>query len=162
MGLNHIQGHIFSNFIHKNKINFPALSLVISGGHSHLFYMENKFKSKIICKTNDDSIGEALDKIGKFIKLEYPGAISIDKIAQKNSTKINFSIYKSKDIANFSFSGLKSQAIRLYEKNKNNEEYNKENFCFWVQNAAFEQIIYVLNPSIKKIQCKNHYVFWRS
>ncbi len=113
--VNHIEGHIFSGFLHKDNPKFPVITLVVSGGHTAIFYVESFNNYKIIGLTRDDAAGEAFDKIAKLCKLPYPGGPEIDKIAKLgNSKKYEFprSMINSNDF-DFSFSGLKT-SVRYF------------------------------------------------
>ena len=123
VGVNHIEGHIFSNWLHGEKVNFPALILVVSGGHTELILMKDYGKYKIIGQTLDDAAGEAFDKTARLLELGFPGGPAIAAEAAKFE-KLKAISYKlkadlprpminSKDY-NFSFSGLKTAVLYLY------------------------------------------------
>jgi N6-L-threonylcarbamoyladenine synthase len=139
IGVHHIEGHIYSNFIEKNqgnlqKFNFPILNLVISGGHTQLILMKNHLEYEIIGETQDDAVGEAFDKVAKMLGFEYPGGpiisreansteelIKNDKIANKYlDIKFPRPMLNSGNL-NFSFSGLKTSVLYFYQ-NKLKEE----------------------------------------
>ncbi len=139
---NHIEGHIYSTQIKNQEdlditpLQFPALCLVVSGGHTELILMKNHGKYKLLGATIDDAAGECFDKGAKLIGLPYPGGPQISKLALTGNTKaINFPrpMIDSKDY-NFSFSGLKTSA--LYWLRDNKETFNINDFC-----ASFEQAI---------------------
>ena len=116
--VNHIEGHIFSGFLTENNPDFPIITLVVSGGHTAIFYVENFNKYEIIGLTRDDAAGEAFDKIAKLCGLEYPGGPLIDKYAkQGNKARFDFprSMLNSKDY-DFSFSGLKTSVRYFLQK----------------------------------------------
>jgi N6-L-threonylcarbamoyladenine synthase len=120
--VNHIEGHIFSGFLSENneeqKPDFPIITLVVSGGHTAIFYVENYNTYKIIGLTRDDAAGEAFDKIAKLCGLDYPGGPLIDKYAKDgNKTKYDFprSMLHSGDY-DFSFSGLKTSVRYFLQK----------------------------------------------
>jgi N6-L-threonylcarbamoyladenine synthase len=123
VGVNHIESHIFSNWLHGEKVNFPALILVVSGGHTELILMKDYGKYKIIGQTLDDAAGEAFDKTARLLELGFPGGPAIAAEAAKFE-KLKAISYKlkadlprpminSKDY-NFSFSGLKTAVLYLY------------------------------------------------
>jgi len=117
--VNHIEGHIFSGCLQDPSVSFPFISLVVSGGHTALFYVKSYSEYEVIGLTRDDAAGEAFDKIGKIMGLEYPAGPKIDKLAQLgNPKKYDFprSMIHSKDF-NFSFSGLKTSVRYFIEKN---------------------------------------------
>ena len=120
VGVNHLEGHIASVLLEHPSAEFPALSLVISGGHTSLYHMKSPTQLEMIAKTLDDAAGEALDKLGKLMGLGYPGGPVIDRLAPfGNSHAVRFSLPKiSSGKLAFSFSGLKSAAVRYVAKQK--------------------------------------------
>ncbi|MGH9339350.1 MAG: tRNA (adenosine(37)-N6)-threonylcarbamoyltransferase complex transferase subunit TsaD [Acidobacteriota bacterium] len=114
LGVNHLQGHIYSIFLDHSQAELPALSLVVSGGHTSLFYMTQMTEYELIARTRDDAAGEALDKLAKLLGLGYPGGPIIDRLAPLGrSDAIRFSLPKISDQSlDFSFSGLKTAALR--------------------------------------------------
>lgn len=114
VGVDHIQAHIESAFIDNPGITYPLVSLVVSGGHTTLFHMKDKFAGEIIAKTRDDAVGEVLDKTAKFFGLGYPGGPVLDKIQKGGDRKrYSFTFPRMSDGSNdFSFSGYKTAAIR--------------------------------------------------
>lgn len=111
IGINHLEGHIFSACI-ENKVEFPFLSLTASGGHTALYLVKDYGEYELIGQTLDDAAGEAFDKAAKLIGLEYPGGPVIEKIAKENDFKdiFNFPRGKTKNL-DFSFSGLKTAVL---------------------------------------------------
>ncbi len=113
--VNHLMGHIYANWIEqKSEIEFPALALVVSGGHTDLVLMKGHEKIKWLGGTRDDAAGEAFDKIGRLLGLPYPGGPAIEKAAEKGNPKaFNFPrpMIDSNDF-DFSFSGLKTAVLR--------------------------------------------------
>ena len=119
IGVNHIEGHIFSVAFENPPINFPAFALIVSGGHTNLFYVPEAGQYKVIARTRDDAAGEAFDKVAKMLGLEYPGGPIIEKIAlEGDAAKIKFPIAKISDgRPDFSFSGLKTAVARYVREN---------------------------------------------
>jgi len=120
IGVNHIEGHIYSNWLINKKIKLPALILIVSGGHTELVLMKDYGKYKIIGQTLDDAAGEAFDKTARLLDLGFPGgpaiAAAADKLQTTNyklQTKLPRPMINSKDY-NFSFSGLKTAVLYLY------------------------------------------------
>jgi N6-L-threonylcarbamoyladenine synthase len=115
LAINHLEGHIRSAFIENDKIEYPALALVVSGGHTQIWLCpeEGIYESRI--RTRDDAAGEAFDKVAKLLGLGYPGGPVIDRLAEGADEKaIRFPIARMKDGSNdFSFSGLKSAVRRI-------------------------------------------------
>ncbi len=124
--VHHLRSHIASNYL-TSSLKPPFLCLVVSGGHSHIVAVRGYTDYEIIGKTRDDAAGEALDKAGRAMKLEYPGGISIDKISsQGNADAFEFPRPKvSGSLYDFSFSGLKTAVINIIHKyEQNNKEIN--------------------------------------
>ncbi|MEX0780722.1 MAG: tRNA (adenosine(37)-N6)-threonylcarbamoyltransferase complex transferase subunit TsaD [Balneolales bacterium] len=111
IGINHIEAHIYANFIECTP-GFPFVSLVVSGGHTQLSYVDKPFSHQLMGQTRDDASGEAFDKIGKLLGLPYPAGPQMDKWAQQgNSKAFKFPqalLHKGFD---FSFSGLKTSVL---------------------------------------------------
>lgn len=150
--INHIEGHIYSNFINpKTQINYPALILTVSGGHTNLVLMGKNKKIRIIGETLDDAAGEAYDKGAKMMNLGYPGGPIIAKNASiykehpKNNlsrnTTLNFPrpMLNSKN-SDFSFSGLKTALLYQIKKDKNWDKRIPE-YCFAYQQAIIDILI---------------------
>lgn len=118
--VDHLEAHIHSVFLENREIPFPCLALLVSGGHTSLFFLEEKFHYQLIGRTRDDAAGEALDKIAKYLDLGYPGGPVIDKMAEKgNPRKFDFALPHMTDKSmDFSFSGLKTAALRTIKQNQ--------------------------------------------
>lgn len=114
VGVDHILAHIESAFIDNPDIQYPLIALVVSGGHTTIFYQTAKFDTKILSKTRDDAAGEVLDKVSKFFGLGYPGGPILDKLYKGGDTKrFKFTVPRMSDGSeDFSFSGYKTAAIR--------------------------------------------------
>jgi N6-L-threonylcarbamoyladenine synthase len=111
IGVNHLEGHIFSTFI-ENNVPFPFICLTASGGHTAMYLVENYGEYKLIGQTSDDAAGEAFDKAAKLLGLDYPGGPIIEKLAQANEFKdiCKFPRGSSQNL-DFSFSGLKTAVL---------------------------------------------------
>lgn len=111
IAVNHLEGHIFANFLSAPELEPPFLALVVSGGHTALIRMYDYNEFELLGQTRDDAAGEAFDKIARVMNLPYPGGPEIDKLAKLgNSTAIEFPRPKVADF-DFSFSGLKSAVL---------------------------------------------------
>jgi len=116
IGVNHIEGHIFSGFLMPVKPEFPFLSLVVSGGHTLLLLVKNFTEIYKLGSTVDDAAGEAFDKVAKLLGLGYPGGPKIQIAAnQGDESKIDFPVSELKQKLNFSFSGLKTSVLRYVQ-----------------------------------------------
>ena len=117
IGVNHIEGHIHSVLIENHDVQFPALALVVSGGHTHLFAVEQLGSYKLLGKTRDDAAGEAYDKVAKLLGFGYPGGPILDQLASfGNSEAVRFKPVRIRGSElDFSFSGLKTAVLRWTE-----------------------------------------------
>jgi len=114
VGVNHIEGHVYSVVFENPPTQYPALSLIVSGGHTNLFYSPEEGKYKVMARTRDDAAGEAFDKVAKMLGLGYPGGPVIEKLAREGNEKaVKFSLPRMGDgKPDFSFSGLKTAVSR--------------------------------------------------
>jgi N6-L-threonylcarbamoyladenine synthase len=116
IAVNHIEGHIHA-VASQNPVEYPALALVVSGGHTHLYEVREGFLYRLLGKTRDDAAGEAFDKVGKLLGFGYPGGPVIDMLAPHGDPKaVPFTLAKMKgNSLDFSFSGLKTAVLRWFE-----------------------------------------------
>ncbi len=123
IAVNHIEGHIYA-VAGQNEVELPALALVVSGGHTHLYEVNAQHQYRLLGKTRDDAAGEAFDKVGKLLGLGYPGGPEIDKLAPYgNPNAVKFSLAKMKgNTLDFSFSGIKTAVLRWVEAHDMAEE----------------------------------------
>ena len=119
VGVNHMQGHINANYIQHKDLKPPFITLVVSGGHTHLVEVKDYQNYEILGRTRDDASGEAFDKISRAMGLGYPGGPVIDKLAkQGNKHAIEFPRAYLDDSYDFSFSGLKSAVLNYLNAQK--------------------------------------------
>jgi N6-L-threonylcarbamoyladenine synthase len=122
VGINHIEGHIYSTVFENEPIIYPALALVVSGGHTSLFLIPEEGKYGTIGRTRDDAAGEAFDKVAKLLGLGYPGGPVIDKLAESGdpaAAQLVFTVPKmNSNYLDFSFSGLKTAVLRYVRENQ--------------------------------------------
>ena len=119
IGVNHIEGHIHAVLLEAGEqIEFPALALVVSGGHTHLYEVREGFAYRLLGKTRDDAAGEAYDKVAKLLGFPYPGGPVIDQLAPYGDPEaVKFTLARMKGNAlDFSFSGLKTAVLRWVEQ----------------------------------------------
>ena len=117
IGVNHLQGHIYSAFLSNSTLTFPFIVLLASGGHTILAHAQDHFDVEILGQTRDDAIGEAFDKVARLLGLGYPGGPVIDRLAQTgNSQAFSFPKALHKQGYDFSFSGLKSAVYRQLQE----------------------------------------------
>jgi len=153
--INHLEAHILSSF-YNNEIKFPHLSLLITGGHTQIYFLKNYHDIKLIGETIDDAIGEAFDKVAKILGLSYPGGPEIEKNAlegNENSFKLPQPLI-NEDNFNFSFSGLKTSVNLISKKNIINKSFIKD------MSASFQKCVgtiltFKLNKVIKKFYRSN-------
>ena len=153
IGVHHIEGHIAANFLQFPELEPPFLTLVVSGGHSHLVLVEDYQTFKVLGRTIDDAAGEAFDKISRVLGFGYPGGPAIDKAAKLgNPDAIAFPrVFLDKSEYNFSFSGLKSAVLNYINGMKmKNEPINPNDVAASFQMAVLEVLVK------KTIDCAKH------
>ena len=147
--VNHIEGHIYSVSFEHPGIEFPALALVVSGGHTNLFWVESEsndfqqLRYTLVGKTRDDAAGEAYDKVAKLLGLSYPGGPIIDRLAKTgNRAAFRFSIPKISDQSlDFSFSGIKTAVLRMVKENETlKEDPSRLDLCASFQEAVVNML----------------------
>lgn len=176
IAINHIEGHIYANFIDRSKsqIKFPVLILTVSGGHTMLILMTGHGKYRLLGETQDDAAGEAFDKAAQLLEIGYPGGPAISAEAEKflnkklmiNLLKLNkpkIINLKSKIILprpmlhnkdfNFSFSGLKTALLYAIQKDKKWKEKISE-YCVEFQQAIVDVLIVKTIKAAKMLNCK--------
>jgi N6-L-threonylcarbamoyladenine synthase len=114
VGVNHIEGHVYSVAFDNPPVEFPAMALIVSGGHTNLFWIPEEGQYKVVSRTRDDAAGEAFDKVAKMLGLGYPGGPVIEQIASTGDpNSVKFTRAKISDgRPDFSFSGLKTAVAR--------------------------------------------------
>ncbi|GAB6086360.1 tRNA (adenosine(37)-N6)-threonylcarbamoyltransferase complex transferase subunit TsaD [Alkaliphilus crotonatoxidans] len=158
-GVNHIEGHIYANFIQHPELQPPFMALIVSGGHTHLVYMKDYGSYEILGRTRDDASGEAFDKVARALGLNYPGGPEIDRLArQGNPEAIKFpKAYLEDGSYDFSFSGLKSAVLNyLNSQRMKGQEINIADVAASFQQAVIEiltekTIACGLEKGVKKI-----------
>ena len=138
VGVNHIEGHFYSVAFENPPIEYPALALIVSGGHTNLFYVPEEGAYKLISRTRDDAAGEAFDKVAKMLGLSYPGGPAIERLAlDGDATKARFPIAKISDgKPDFSFSGLKTAVARYLRENEYVPSTNGAEISQWAKDVA--------------------------
>ena len=148
--INHIYAHIYSVAI-DNTIDYPAIALVVSGGHTELYFLEKVYSFKLLGSTLDDAAGETFDKVGKKLGLPYPAGKYLEELASLSNDSIDFSTPMKNDKSlDFSFSGLKSQVINYINKTKNLDELKRANIAKGFQNALIDELTFKTKIAIKK------------
>lgn len=142
IGVNHLHGHIYAANI-DHDIKFPALALLVSGGHTELIYMKGHMDFKLLGTTLDDAVGEAYDKVARTLGLPYPGGPIVDKLAQDGKDTYNLPRpFLDREAYNFSFSGLKSAVINLvHNAEQKGEKVRTNDMCASFQASVLDVII---------------------
>ncbi len=141
VGVHHIEGHIAANYIEHSLLDPPFVCLVVSGGHSHIIYVQDYDKFEIMGKTRDDAAGEAFDKVARAVGLGYPGGPLIDRAAKDGDSKTIACprvVFKDGSL-DFSFSGLKTAVLNyLNTMDQKGEKYRVEDVCASFQAAVVD------------------------
>jgi len=146
-GINHMRAHLYANWLENPKLKFPAVCLIVSGGHTELILLKNQKSLKKIGQTVDDAAGEAFDKVAQLLNLGYPGGPVVSKWALNGNPKaFNFArpMLHSKDY-NFSFSGLKTSVLYTVKKLpslKANSAKLKADICASFQQAVVDVLVH--------------------
>ncbi len=120
IGVNHIEGHVYSVAFENPPVEYPALALIVSGGHTNIFFVPEEGQYKVVSRTRDDAAGEAFDKVAKMLGLGYPGGPAIEKLARSGDPQaVKFTRPKISDgRPDFSFSGMKTAVSRYLKENE--------------------------------------------
>jgi N6-L-threonylcarbamoyladenine synthase len=144
IGINHIEGHIYGNFLNNQTVPKPFMCLVVSGGHTQIILVGDRPEYKVVGETRDDAVGEAFDKVAKLLNLPYPGGPEIDQLANEgNPDAISFprALMKPGEF-NFSYSGLKTAVLTYLQKTgPENVQRNLADICASFQKAAVEVLV---------------------
>jgi len=153
--VHHIAGHIYANNL-VNEMSFPLISLVVSGGHTELIYMDDHYSFKKIGGTLDDAVGECYDKVARVIDLPYPGGPLVDKLSYEGTDSYPLPLPLDDHSYNFSFSGIKSSVMNLVnnEKQRGNKII-KENIACSFQSRVVEILTKKTIKAIKEYNVKN-------
>lgn len=153
--IDHIEGHIYSGFLEGENLEFPFVTLVVSGGHTTLYFVKSFTEYEVVGATRDDAAGEAFDKIAKMLGLGYPGGPIIDKLSKEgNPEKYHFprGLLKA-DNFDFSFSGLKTSVRYFLEREFKRSLPNDgqiRDICASVQSAIIEVLVSKSVRAVKK------------
>ncbi len=159
IGVNHLEGHLYSVSIEPPVPPFPFVNLIVSGGHTQLVLVEEGFKHTVLGKTRDDAAGEAFDKVAKLLGLGYPGGPVIDKLAQNGDPSFH-TFPRTKMGMNFSFSGIKTAV--LYYLNAVNEtertqllETHLADICAAFQQAVVEMLVHGVKKAVQHTRVRH-------
>lgn len=153
--VHHIAGHIYANNLNE-RLKFPLIALVVSGGHTELILMKEDYSFERIGGTLDDAVGECYDKVAKVLGIDYPGGPTVDKLAHIGEDTYDLPYPLDDKTYNFSFSGIKSAVINLVhnEKQRGNE-INKENMCTTFQNRVVTVLTKKTIKALKEYNVEN-------
>ena len=153
--VHHIAGHIYANNLNE-RLNFPLIALVVSGGHTDLVYMKEDYSFERIGSTLDDAVGEAYDKVAKILGLDYPGGPIVDKLAKVGNDIYNLPYPLDDKSYNFSFSGIKSATLNIVhnEKQRGNT-INVEDMCASFQNRVVTILTKKTKKALEEFNVKN-------
>ncbi|MGE4590048.1 MAG: tRNA (adenosine(37)-N6)-threonylcarbamoyltransferase complex transferase subunit TsaD [Acidaminococcaceae bacterium] len=143
IGVNHLEGHVFANFLVDEELEPPFMALVVSGGHTALMKVKDYNNFELLGQTRDDAAGEAFDKIARVMGLQYPGGPEIELLAKGgNPAAIDFPRALLDQSYDFSFSGLKSAVINyLHTENQAGREVNKADVAASFQAAIVDVLV---------------------
>lgn len=150
IGINHVEAHLYAAIMSEDEpVTFPALGVVLSGGHTHLVEIQEIGSYKLISQTVDDAIGEAFDKVAKLLGLPYPGGPGVEALAsQGNSHRFPFKAgFCKSNPLNFSFSGLKTAVLYAIQKG----DYEPADIAASFQEAAFKDILLKTKQAAQEI-----------
>ena len=156
IGVNHLEGHIFANFLSHPDLKPPFMALVVSGGHTSLVHVKDYNSFKLMGQTRDDAAGEAFDKVARVMGLPYPGGPQIDKLAKEgNPLAIDFpQAMKNEENFEFSFSGLKSAVLNyLNSMQQKHIEINKADVAASFQHSVIEVLIAKAMQAVQEAHC---------
>ncbi|WNF23217.1 tRNA (adenosine(37)-N6)-threonylcarbamoyltransferase complex transferase subunit TsaD [Mesobacillus jeotgali] len=155
VGVHHIAGHIYANRL-VTEMNFPLLSLVVSGGHTELVYMKEHGHFEVIGETRDDAAGEAYDKVARTLHLPYPGGPHIDRLAHEGKATIDLPrAWLEEGSYDFSFSGLKSAVINVvHNAQQRGEEIAPEDLAASFQESVIDVLVTKTQRAVKEYGVK--------
>ena len=152
--VHHLAGHIYANEFVK-PLQFPLLSIVVSGGNTEFVYMKKDMDFEIIGETKDDAIGECFDKVARTVGLPYPGGIPIDKLSKEGEHTYDLPFPLHDDSLDFSYSGLKTAVINLVNNEKaRGHEIRVPDLCKSFQDVAVSMIMDRLDKALKRYDIK--------
>ena len=143
IAVNHLHGHIYANFLEHPHIKFPAICLVVSGGHTSLLHMRGISDFEMIGSTKDDAAGEAFDKVARFLGLGYPGGPAVERAARAGQAGLFHlpRVFLDRSDYEFSFSGLKTAALNQWRKLEKNGDGNVGDLAAEFQAALIEVLV---------------------
>ena len=154
LGVDHMKGHIYASR-YLSDFKYPALTLVVSGGHSELVLMKGEYEFECLGETKDDAVGECYDKVSRVLGLGYPGGPIIDKLASIGEVKYNLPYPKVEGKYDFSFSGLKTAVLNLVNNmRQKGEEFKNEDVAASFQNKVMDILLDKVILALKEYDIK--------
>lgn len=147
VGVNHLRGHLRSAELEGHPVAYPAVVLLVSGGHTLLAYMKSRVDIELLGETRDDSVGESFDKVGRMLELDFPAGPMVDRMAQAGRVTVEFPRPLLHEGYEFSFSGLKTSVSRCLEAG---QESSVENLCASFIEAIAEVLIYKSRKALRQ------------
>lgn len=146
VGVNHLQGHIYANFLGEEEPEFPLVCLIVSGGHTDLVYMTGHGEMEVLGRTLDDAAGEAFDKVARMLGLGYPGGPLLERLAQAGDREaVALPRAQTASPYDFSFSGLKTAVLQYLQRHKDLSEADRAHvaaaFQWAVVDALSEKLV---------------------
>ncbi len=157
IGVNHLEAHIFANFLADPALEFPFVCLLVSGGHTQLWHVKSLGQYEFLGETRDDAAGEAFDKGARIMDLGYPGGPKIEKLAKEGDPKaISFprALLKKGNLE-FSFSGLKTSLLYFMDSFKPNEPHTLADIAASYQQAILDVLVEKLFGGVKLTEVKS-------
>ncbi|MHB8124741.1 MAG: tRNA (adenosine(37)-N6)-threonylcarbamoyltransferase complex transferase subunit TsaD [Desulfitobacteriaceae bacterium] len=153
IGVNHLEGHIYANFLHTHELEFPLLALLVSGGHTHLILFRGHGDYQVLGQTRDDAAGEALDKVARVLGLGYPGGPQIQSKAREGDAQA-FDFPRAMlepGSLDFSFSGVKSSVLNtLNSARMKGQELNVADLAASFQRAVVDVLVRKTKVALKQ------------
>jgi N6-L-threonylcarbamoyladenine synthase len=156
VGVNHLEGHINSVFLEPDPPLFPFVALLVSGGHTSIYYVTGHTTAELMGQTRDDAAGEAFDKVAKMLDLGYPGGGIIDRLSKKGDpARVEFSRpYLDKSSFDFSFSGIKTAVQRYISHHQDQYKEQIADIAAGFQEAVIDVLSYKVIAASAKKRCK--------
>lgn len=152
VGVHHIHGHVSANFLGEEPVEFPALCLVVSGGHTDLIVARSEVELEMIGRTRDDAAGEALDKGARVMGLGYPGGPVIDRLAQQgDASAVRFPRALLPGSHDFSFSGIKTALLREVQSGA---AHTQEDLCASYLQAIVDVLVHKTLSAAEEVSAR--------
>ena len=157
IGVNHLEGHIAAVYLEPDPPSFPFVTLLASGGHTNLYYVESPTSIEDMGQTRDDAAGEAFDKVAKLLGLGYPGGVVIDQLAREGDpARIHFPrALLEKNSFDFSFSGVKTAVARYVEAHQGSGSMRIQDIAASFQEAVLDVLVHKAMSAVERKRCEH-------